>query len=91
MIVVFYSSKFDFFFGFQEEMHYLFNIIRLLVVSAVVVFLFIITSGFILILVAVGFIYYKYITWSKKTCSSCGRRINNKVIVCKYCGTIDDS
>ena len=71
-------------------MHYLFNIIRLLVVSALVVFLFIITSGFILILVAVGFIYYKYITWSKKICSSCGRRVDKKAVVCKYFGTIDD-
>ena len=70
-------------------MHYLFNIIRLLVVSAVVVFLFIVTSGFILILVAVGFIYYKYITWSKKICSSCGKRISKSDVVCKYCSTID--
>ncbi len=70
-------------------MHYLFNILRLLMVSAVVVFLFIVTSGFILILVAVGFIYYKYITWSKKICSSCGRRINKTEVVCKFCNTID--
>ena len=70
-------------------MHYLFNIIRLLVVSAVVVFLFIVTSGFILLLVAVGFIYYKYITWSKKICSSCGKRIKKSEVVCKYCSTID--
>ena len=70
-------------------MHYLFNILRLLIVSAVVVFLFVVTSGFILILVVVGFIYYKYITWSKKICSSCGRRINKNEVVCKFCSTID--
>ena len=70
-------------------MHYLFNILRLLMVSAVVVFLFVVTSGFILILVVVGFIYYKYIKWSKKICSSCGRRINKSEVVCKFCSTID--
>lgn len=70
-------------------MHYLFNILRLLMVSAVVVFLFIVTSGFILILVAVGFVYYRYIAWSRKICSSCGRRINKKAVVCKFCSTID--
>ena len=90
MIVVFYPNEFGFF-RLQRKMHYLFNIIRLLVVSAVVVFLFVITSGFILLLVVIGFIYYKYITWSKKKCSSCGRNIYKKEVVCRYCNTIDDS
>ncbi len=72
-------------------MHYLFNIIRLLVVSAVIVFLFIITSGFILLVVAIGFVYYKYITLSKKKCASCGKRIKKSAAVCKYCNTIDAS
>ena len=70
-------------------MNYLFNTLRLLVVSAIVIFLFIVTSGFILILVAVGFIYYKYISWSKKICSSCGKRIKKSEVVCKHCSTID--
>ena len=72
-------------------MHHLLNIIKLLVASAVIIFLFIITSGFILLLLAIGFIYYKYITWSKKICSSCGKRISKRDVVCRYCSTIDAS
>ena len=70
-------------------MHHLLNIIKLLVVSAVIIFLFIITSGFILFLLAIGFVYYKYIKWSKKICSACGKRISKRDVVCKYCSTID--
>ncbi len=70
-------------------MHYLFNVIRILIISSVIIFLVIITSGFILLALACGYVYYKYIIWSKKICPSCGKRINKKDVVCRYCNTIE--
>lgn len=69
-------------------MYYIFTPIKWALLLAFLIFAITITSGLILILIVVGGVFAFYLSWSKKLCESCGKRIGKKSTVCEYCNTI---
>jgi hypothetical protein len=72
-------------------MYYFLTPIKWALLIAFVIFAVTFTSGLILIAFVFLFIFGRYLTWTKKTCDTCGKRIGKKASVCMHCNTIQSN